>query len=357
MSAPVEREGVLLVSVERGGASAVAVEAARAAGVLGEVERRCRWYGPEWFSLRTPGVLDVGLLAELATRPGVRRAVAVLPGAPLYARTPEREVTPVALGAVAVGDGGVTVVAGPCSVEDATGIERVADAAKAAGAHALRGGAYKPRTSPYAYGGLGEVGLRRLAAAGARVGLPTVSEALGVDDVDPVARHADVIQIGARNMNAFPLLFRVGVHPAGRPVLLKRGWAATIDELLLAAEYVLLGRLLAGHPPGGVMLCERGIRTFDQEARFTLDVGAVPILKARSHLPVIVDPSHAAGRRELVAPLALAGVAAGADGLLVEIHPEPASAWSDAEQAIGLDDFVRLMDDVRRYAALRGGAG
>ena len=217
-----------------------------------------------------------------------------------------------------------------------------------AGATLLRGGAYKPRTSPYAFQGLGQEGLRLLAEAKAETGLPIVTELMDMRDLDPVLEVADVIQIGARNMQNYPLLAEIG--RSGRPALLKRGLSSTLDELLMAAEYILK----EGNP--NVMLCERGIRTFETAYRFTLDLMAVPVLKELTHLPVIVDPSHAAGRRDLVLPLSLAAAAAGADGIIVEVHPNPDEAICDGPQALATETFAEYAHAVEQAAALAGRA-
>jgi 3-deoxy-7-phosphoheptulonate synthase len=229
---------------------------------------------------------------------------------------------------------------------------QTARAVSEGGATMLRGGAYKPRTSPYAFQGLGQEGLRMLAEAKAETGLPVVTELMDVADIDAVLEVADVVQIGARNMQNYPLLAEIG--RSGRPALLKRGLSSTIDELLMAAEYILK----EGNP--NVMLCERGIRTFESAYRFTLDLMAVPVLKERSHLPVIVDPSHAAGRRDLVTPLSLAAAAVGADGIIVEVHPNPEEAICDGPQQLRADEFADYAAAVDRAAALAGksiGAG
>lgn len=218
------------------------------------------------------------------------------------------------------------VMAGPCSIESRENLIEIARAAKANGAHILRGGAFKPRTSPYSFQGLGEEGLEALAAAREVTGMPVVTEVMEVDQVDLVASYADMFQIGTRNMANFSLLKRVGA--SGKPVLLKRGFSATIDEFLMSAEYLL------AHGSSDVVLCERGIRTFDTTFRFNLDLNAIPGLKELTHLPVIVDPCHGTGRRSLVKPMALAGLAAGADGLMVEVHPNPDAALSDGYQTI-----------------------
>ena len=245
-----------------------------------------------------------------------------------------------------VGGQDLLVAAGPCSVESYDQLARSAWAVAGAGARLLRGGAYKPRSSPYAFQGLGLEGLRLLADVRRETGLPVVTEVMDPRLVDSVAEHADVLQVGARNMQNVPLLRELG--RIERPVLLKRGLSATLDELLLAAEYVLAG----GN--ASVILCERGIRSFGDATRFTLDLSAVPALQRRTHLPVLVDPSHAAGDRELVEPLACAAVAAGADGLIVEVHPRPSEAWSDADQALAPGAFAELMHRLAGFAAAAG---
>jgi len=247
---------------------------------------------------------------------------------------------------VPIGPDTLTVIAGPCAVETAEQTLAAAVMARAAGASLLRGGAYKPRTSPYAFQGLGEEGLRLLAQARAETGLPIVTELMDLADAEAVLEVADVVQIGARNMQNYPLLEEVG--RSGRPVLLKRGLSSTLDELLMAAEYILK----EGNE--SVMLCERGIRTFETSYRFTLDLMAVPVLKERSHLPVIVDPSHAAGRRDLVTPLSLAAAAVGADGIIVEVHPEPDEAVCDGPQQLRADEFAEYARAVEQAASLAG---
>ncbi len=248
--------------------------------------------------------------------------------------------------AVRVGGGELVVIAGPCAVEGRAMLLDAARAVRASGAAMLRGGAYKPRTSPHTFQGLGDAALEHLAAARAATGLPVVTEVVDPRQVARVAAAADVLQVGARNMQNYALLAEVG--RAGVPVLLKRGLSATVRELLLAAEHVRV----QGNER--VILCERGIRTFEPATRNTLDVAAVPVLQAETHLPVLVDPSHAGGRAALVAPLALAAVAAGADGLLVEVHPEPGAALSDGEQSLDFDAFGDLM---RRVAAVAAAVG
>ncbi len=256
------------------------------------------------------------------------------------------EPTRIPLGGVQVGGEEIVVIAGPCSVEGRDMLEATAKAAKAAGAHALRGGAFKPRTSPYSFRGLGEEGLEILKDVRAVTGLPIVTEVMDTRQVDLVASYADMLQIGARNMQNYNLLTEVG--RLRRPVLLKRGMSATVEDLLLAAEYVMS----QGNP--NVILCERGIRTFGTATRNTFDLAAIPVLKRETHLPVIADPSHAGGRRDLVAPLSYAAIAAGADGLIVEVHPEPETATSDGDQSLDFEEFEALMASLGTFAAAAG---
>ena len=248
--------------------------------------------------------------------------------------------------AVRIGDGEFVIIAGPCSVESREQVLQTAHAVKARGAAMLRGGAFKPRTSPYAFQGLGWEGVDLLAEAGRATGMPTVSEVMTIDQVERMASQIDVLQIGARNMQNFDLLKAVG--RTGKPVLLKRGLSATIDELLAAAEYVLA----EGNP--NVMLCERGIRTFETATRNTLDLSAVPVLRERSHLPVLVDPSHGVGVRRWIRPLCRAAKAVGAHGIIVEVHPNPPEAKSDKEQALTFDDFSAIVADLEAIPLERG---
>ena len=247
----------------------------------------------------------------------------------------ERTVVDVGLGATFGGEA-VSVIAGPCSVEGNAMLRETAIAVKNAGASMLRGGAFKPRTSPYSFQGLGADALRMLSDIRREIGLPVVTEVLDTRHVDLVAEHADMLQVGARNMQNFALLAELG--RVQRPVLLKRGLMATITELLMAAEYIM------AHGNSQVVVCERGIRTFETSTRNTLDISAIPVIKRESHLPVIVDPSHAGGVADFVLPLALAAVAAGADGLIIEVHPDPESALSDGDQSLTLTAFDQLMD-------------
>ena len=245
-----------------------------------------------------------------------------------------------------VGGEHFAMIAGPCTVESRDQTLDTARIVAAAGGTMFRGGAYKPRTSPYAFSGLGQEGLRLLAEAKAQTGLPVVTELMDARDMEAVLEVADVIQVGARNMQNYPLLSEIG--RSGKPTLIKRGISSTLEELLLAAEYILK----EGNP--NVLLCERGIRTFETAYRYTLDLTAIPVLKELSHLPVIVDPSHAAGRRDLVTPLSLAAAAAGADGIIVEIHPHPEEAICDGPQALYSHDFADYLDQVERAAAVAG---
>jgi 3-deoxy-7-phosphoheptulonate synthase len=260
----------------------------------------------------------------------------------LASREVKREATIVPVDGIAIGGPRLAVMAGPCSVESREQVLEVAMRVKAAGATVLRGGAFKPRTSPYAFQGLEEEGLKYLDEAKRETGLPVVTEVMEPDKVDIVARHSDILQIGARNVQNFSLLRRVA--ETRKPVLLKRGMSTTIQEWLLSAEYVLAG----GNP--NVILCERGIRTFEPATRFTLDLNAVPVVKKLSHLPVVVDPSHGTGHWEYVEAMAMAGIAAGADGLIIEVHPRPEEALSDGPQSLKPERFARLVARVRRVA-------
>jgi 3-deoxy-7-phosphoheptulonate synthase len=261
----------------------------------------------------------------------------------LASREVRSEPTRIPVGDAEIGGRRLAVMAGPCSVESRDQMLGVAAHVKAAGAAVLRGGAFKPRTSPYAFQGLEEEGLKLLAEARRETGLPVVTEVMEPDKVEVVAEYADILQIGARNVQNFSLLRRVA--EAHKPVLLKRGMSTSIQEWLLSAEYVLSG----GNPH--VILCERGIRTFETSTRFTLDLNAVPVLKRLTHLPVVVDPSHGTGHWEYVESMAMAGVAAGADGLIIEVHPKPEEALSDGPQSLKPERFTRLMDRIRRVAA------
>jgi len=264
----------------------------------------------------------------------------------LHLSIPGREETVVSAAGAVFGGGAVSLIAGPCAVEERGRLAEIARAVRASGAVLLRGGAYKPRSSPHSFQGLGEDGLTMLQEVRSEVGIGIVTEVLDPRDVERVGAVADIFQIGSRSMTNAPLLKEVGATK--KPVLLKRGQAATLREFLLAAEYVLAG----GNSE--VILCERGVRGFDDVTRNLLDIGAVAYLKQKTHLPVIIDPSHAAGRRDLVTPLALAGLVAGADGLLVEVHPAPSEVHSDGRQALSLDAFTALAEQARAFINLGG---
>lgn len=257
---------------------------------------------------------------------------------------PERTVVEVK--GVKVGGGNLGIIAGPCSVESETQMMRVAETIKASGANMLRGGAFKPRTSPYAFQGMGEEGLKVMKKAGEEFGLPTVSEVMDTSHVAMLAEYVDIMQIGTRNAQNFSLLKEVGKY--SNPVVLKRGMAQTIDEWLMSAEYIM------SEGNHNVILCERGIRTFENAYRNTLDLIAIPVLKERTHLPVIVDPSHAAGVWQYVTPMALSGIVAGADGLIVEVHPTPESAVSDGAQSLKPEKFKILLDEIKKIAPVIG---
>lgn len=334
-SATDEEIEAVIEKIESAGALAHPIKGARLTviGAIGDVEQDA-------------SVEGMGLEAQ----PGVDRVLPILKPYKLASaeiRHGERSVLDI--GGRKVGGEHFALIAGPCTVESREQVLSTAEIVKEAGATLYRGGAYKPRTSPYAFQGLGQEGLRLLAEAKAESGLPIVTELMDARDMEPVLEVADVIQVGARNMQNYPLLAEIG--RAGRPVLLKRGLGAPLEELLMAAEYILK----EGNP--NVMLCERGIRTFETDhRRVTLDIMAVPILKELSHLPVIVDPSHAAGRRSLVLPLSLAAAAAGADGIIVEVHPNPDEAVCDGPQALIADEFADYAAAVERVVALAGKA-
>jgi 3-deoxy-7-phosphoheptulonate synthase len=275
------------------------------------------------------------LRERLTALPGVAQVQTISKPYKLVSREFHPENTVIRVLDTAVGDGGLTVMAGPCSVESRDQLFETVDHVAAHGATIIRGGAFKPRTSPYSFQGLGVEGLRYLAEARARTGLPVITEVMEPNQVDIVAEYADILQIGTRNMQNFSLLLACG--RAGRPVMLKRGFAATIEEWLMAAEYI------ASAGNSQVILCERGIRTFETTTRNTLELTAVPLIHHLTHLPVVVDPSHATGKRWLVKPLAIGGAAVGADGIMVEVHPRPDEALSDAEQQLDFAGFDSMM--------------
>lgn len=277
---------------------------------------------------------------------GVDKVMPILCPFKLASREMHPKDTIVTLNGIKVGGQDIVVIAGPCSVESRSQMIETAHAVKEAGASALRGGAFKPRTSPYSFQGLGEEGLEILAEARAETGLPVVTEAMTPEQVQLVMRHADVIQIGTRNMQNFALLRAAG--KSGHPVLLKRGMMSTIEEWLMAADYVL------SQENPRLILCERGIRTFERYTRYCTDINAIPVIKKLSHLPVVLDPSHSTGKREYVTSIARAGIAAGADGLLVEVHPRPQEALSDGAQSLDPEMFAQLISQVRVMAEAMG---
>ncbi len=289
------------------------------------------------------GPVDGGIFTVMS---GVADAVPVSKPWKLVSREVKPNDTFIKIGDAQIGGGRFGVIAGPCAVESKEQVDTAAVAVKAAGARFLRGGAFKPRTSPYAFQGMKEEGLKILADARAKTGLPIVTEVLDTRDVELVARYADVLQVGARNMQNFALLEAVGAQP--KAVMLKRGLSATINEFLMAAEYILK------QGNYNVILCERGIRTFETMTRNTLDLGSIPLIKRLTHLPIIVDPSHGTGDRASVPALARAAVAMGADGIMIEVHPNPDKALSDGPQSLTPDAFAKLMDSVRAIAAVVG---
>lgn len=282
----------------------------------------------------------------LEAMPGVEKVMAVLAPYKLASREFQTENTVIKINGVEIGGNRVVIMAGPCAVENEEQIMTIAESVKDAGALILRGGAFKPRTGPYSFQGLEARGLELLAKAKEKTGLLIVTEVMSADRIELVAEYTDILQIGARNMQNFMLLKAVG--QIRKPVLLKRGMSATIEEFLLAAEYIL------SQGNHNVMLCERGIRTFETYTRNTLDINAVPVLKQLSHLPVIVDPSHGTGRRELVAPVSKASIAAGADGLIIEVHNNPEVAVSDGAQSLLPEQFSQLMTELRKIAEAVG---
>lgn len=285
-------------------------------------------------------------ITHVENMPGVEKVLRVMKPYKLVSREFKEENTVVRVGPVEVGGSGLVVIAGPCAVESKEQLLAAARAVRRAGATVLRGGAYKPRTSPYSFQGLEEEGLRLLAEAAAETGLACVTEVIDEESLKLASEYVDMVQIGARNMQNFRLLQLAG--RAGKPVLLKRGLSATVEEWLMAAEYIVT----SGNE--NVILCERGIRTFENSTRNTLDLSAVALAKTLTHLPIIVDPSHATGKRELVGPMSRAAVAAGADGLIIEVHPDPSAALCDGQQSLDPGEFEALMSELRPMAAAVG---
>ncbi len=282
----------------------------------------------------------------LAVLPGVESVIPVMKPFKLVSREFHPEGTVVRVGGAELGGKKFTVIAGPCAVESEEQVVAAAKAVKAAGAHILRGGAFKPRTSPYSFQGLGEEGLKLLALAREITGLPVVTEIVDVRHVDLVSEYADMLQVGARNMQNFLLLREIGLQQ--KPVMLKRGLSSTIEEMLMAAEYIVRG----GNK--NVVLCERGIRTFETATRNTLDLSAIPLVKETSHLPIIVDPSHATGKREIIAALSRGAMAVGADGIMVEMHPDPRAALCDGAQSLDFTQFEKMMAELTNLAPALG---
>ena len=321
---------------------------------LDHIRERIESLGPRTHLIRgeyRTVILCIGEQADLAnvpllSIPGVEGVRPVMKPYKLANRQVKPEPTEVPVGGGTIGGSALSIIAGPCSVEGLTMLQDTARHVKAAGATALRGGAFKPRSSPYAFDGLGEEGLKMLADVRAETGLPVVTEVMDTRQVDLVAEYADVLQIGARNMQNFSLLTEVGCLQ--RPILLKRGMAAKVADLLLAAEYIMKQGNM------NVVLCERGIRTFEDSTRNTFDLAAIPVLKKETHLPVVADPSHAGGRRDLVPALSYAAIAAGADGLIIEVHPDPEMAVSDGDQSLVFDEFDSLMAGLAPFAVAAG---
>ncbi|MFZ5646435.1 MAG: 3-deoxy-7-phosphoheptulonate synthase [Bacillota bacterium] len=284
----------------------------------------------------------------LEIMPGVVSVVPIMKPYKLVSREAQGENSVVRVGQVGIGGPEIVIMAGPCAIETPDQMYAAARAVSSAGARILRGGAFKPRTSPYSFQGLEEEGLKMLSEAAREYGLATVTEVIDLQSLDVALKYVDMVQIGARNMQNFRLLQAVG--RAGRPVLLKRGLSATVEEWLMAAEYI------ATEGNADIVLCERGIRTFETYTRNTLDLSSVPLAKSLSHLPVVVDPSHATGSRKLVGPMSLAAVAAGADGLLVEVHPEPQKALCDGQQSLNPEEFSKVAGDLKTVAAAVGRA-
>lgn len=277
---------------------------------------------------------------------GVEKTMRVMQPFKIASRDFSHENTVVSANGVDIGGNRIVVMAGPCSVESREMILETAHAVKEAGATVLRGGAFKPRSSPYSFQGLGEEGLRYLAEAREQTGLAIVTEVMSPDEIEVVAEYADILQVGARNTQNYSLLKALGKQ--SKPVFLKRGMSSTIQELLMSAEYILSGGNM------GVMVGERGIRTYETATRFTFDINAIPVLKELSHLPVVADPSHGTGKWNLITPIAKAAVAAGADALMVEIHPNPAAAWSDGSQSLTFERFAKMMQELRPVAEAVG---
>jgi 3-deoxy-7-phosphoheptulonate synthase len=282
------------------------------------------------------------ILSELKHMPGIKEIISVSTPYKLVNRKVQKERTVIKVKGINIGDESTAVISGPCAVESKEQLLKAAGFVKKAGAHILRGGAFKPRTSPYSFQGLGEKGLKLLREVSLETGLPTITEVIDEKSFEMALNYVDILQVGARNMQNFHLLKNIG--KADKPVLLKRGMSATVEEWLMAAEYIM------SEGNENIILCERGIRTFENQTRNTLDLSIVPLVKKLSHLPVIVDPSHATGKRDLVSPMSLAAVAAGADGLIIEMHPEPEKALSDGAQSLHPHELEKLMKQLKKLA-------
>ncbi|MFA5094398.1 MAG: 3-deoxy-7-phosphoheptulonate synthase [Candidatus Omnitrophota bacterium] len=292
------------------------------------------------------GEEDILRSTPLDVFPGVEKVMSILAPYKLVSREFKHENSVVHIGKVKLGGKKIVMMAGPCSIESREMLISIARSVKRAGASVLRGGAFKPRTSPYSFQGLGEEGLKYLKEAGQKTGLPVITEIMDIRDIPLVEKYADILQIGARNMQNFNLLKEVGMSK--KPVLLKRGISSTIVELLMSAEYIL------SNGNFNVILCERGIRTFEDQTRFTLDLSAVPVLKKLTHLPVVIDPSHAVGKWGYVPSMAKAAIASGCDGLIVEVHPKPEEAFSDGAQSLVPDNFEKMMRELKAVAKAVG---
>jgi 3-deoxy-7-phosphoheptulonate synthase len=331
----------------------IAMEANATSEQIDAVCDRIRLYGYKPHLIRGDERVVIGAvghgdnkdrLQSLRSSPGVADVIPILQPYKLVSRELRPRKSIVRVGDIEIGGREFIVMAGPCSIETREQLMETADAVKKAGAQILRGGAYKPRTSPYDFQGLEVEGLKLLAEARERTGLKIVTEVMTAEEIEVVAEYADILQVGARNMQNFSLLKKLG--RAGRPILLKRGMSSTIKELLLSAEYI------ASNGNDQVVLCERGIRTFETATRNTLDLAAVAVLNELTHLPIIVDPSHGTGRASLIRPMAKAAVATGADGLMIEVHPRPQEAWSDGQQSVTPELFAEIMNELRRYVGL-----
>ena len=292
------------------------------------------------------GTGDKERVKILINQDGVDRIYPISKPYKLAARSTKEEDTVIHVNDIQIGGGVFVVFAGPCSVESREQVLTTAEGIKSGGAHFFRGGAFKPRTSPYSFQGMGEEGLKLLADARTQTGVPIITELMSIDTVDLISQYSDIIQIGARNMQNFSLLKELG--RTQRPIFLKRGLCATLEELLMSAEYIM------SEGNYNVMLCERGIRTYEKAYRNTLDLNAVPTLKQMTHLPIIVDPAHGTGRVDLVTPMAKAAIAAGADGIMVEVHPKPEEAFSDGQQSLTIPQFKQMMDELKPFIEAAG---